>query len=125
MPRSIPLPWRYSSASTTRTRKTCKYYASLTLRSTNRPSPRKLDSLLKPYGYVCKLGKILTPEEAENATPGPKSTKKKAPDPATDAAADDDEQGSPTPAPQKRKANTGTAKGTKAKSVKAESSDDD
>jgi hypothetical protein len=85
-----------------------------------------LDSLLKPYGYVCKLGKILTPDEAENASPGPKSTKKKAPTPANEAADDDDDdQGSPTPAPKKRKANSGTAKGTKAKSVKGESSDDD
>lgn len=80
-------------------------------------SPRKLDTLLKPYGYANKQGKIITLDEAAALPPSSvKSTVKKVVTPAIAIAdtGDEDAGNSPTPAPKKRKVNTGKGHSTAA-----------
>jgi hypothetical protein len=81
---------------------------------------------LKPYGYVCKSGKILTTGEAAAITPGTiAATTKKTAAPIGDDVEDDDGEASPSPAVKKRKIIIGKGEGGKTKSVRGESSDDD
>jgi hypothetical protein len=85
-----------------------------------------LDTLLKPYGYVCKSGKILNTGEAAAITPETTAAAtKKTAALIGDNVEDDYSEASPTPAVKKRKIITGKGKGGKAKSIKGENSDDD